>query len=188
MKSKVFVLILGFILASCTHSPSKKSADKGSPDIDDAILGTWIQKDVECADKDTTPEGNELSTAFRIGMSAAKVVVTSDKSFWDVKEYKDVENPDDFCQVSVDEKWTTKGNQLTIADSDEVASGNGKVNCERKFKRKGSRNYTYEVTEKSMTIHLGSPKEYLVGDQEKEEPLCKSSEVVIHFQRDSSDE
>ena len=189
MKSTVLVLILGLVLASCTHSPSSKKSYGSSPDIDDAVLGTWIQKDIECADKDFTPEGSELATAYRIGMSAAKVVVTSDKSFWDMKEYRDIENPDDFCQVSVDEKWTTpKAGQISIAGSDAVASGNGKVSCERKFTRKGPRNYSYEATEKTLTIHLGSPKEYLVGDQEKEKPLCQKSEVIVHFQRDASDE
>src|SRR4051812_37749977 len=104
MKSMLLLFTLGICLIGCSQMAKKANS---SPDIEDAILGTWIQKDVQCATGDMTSEGSELATAFKIGMSAAKVVVTSDKSFWDMKEYRDVENPNDFCQVSVEEKWTT---------------------------------------------------------------------------------
>lgn len=190
MKIQILTLVLGFILISCSHNqPAKKTpGDKGAGDVDDAVLGTWVQKDIQCADNDPTTEGTEAATALRIGMSVGKIVVTSDKSFWDVKEYRDVESPNDFCQISTEERWTTpKAGELTIADTDVLVSGNGQVACEKKFRWKNSRHFKYEVSEKELVLRLPA-KAFLISDKDSEKSYCKKSETIVRFQRDAADE
>lgn len=194
---KHFLVISAFALmaVACSSKGTKNSVavkkDASSPavDIDDALLGTWDQTGVSCSKGEMTSEGKEVATAFRSGMSVAKIVVTSDKVFWDMKEYKDVENPNDFCQVSVEEKWATQApNRLIVSDSDTLVTGNGQVVCDKKYRYTDVRHHTYKATEKDLSIELSSAHEAMTGVSTVSKPLCKEGEVVLSFQRDSADE
>ncbi len=196
---KFFLFFFSAILfVSCASQPSApQDVRKEAPrnlvpvvDIDDALLGTWVQSDVSCSKEgQLTPLGKEISTAYRSGLSAARAVVTSDKVFWDMKEYKDVENPANFCQVSVEEKWTTKStDQLVVADSEALVSGSGDVVCDKKYTYSKARTHKYKATDKSLAIYLNSTHDALTGVSVSEKPICKTGEVVLSFQRDSADE
>lgn len=168
---------------------SKTTKSSVSVDVADDVLGTWVQTGVSCQDGDTTSYGKEVVASFKSGMSVAKAVVTSDKVFWDMKDYKDVEDPNDFCQVSVEEKWVTQGSSdLVVSDSEAVVTGNGQVVCDKKYQFATTRKHKYKVTEKNLEITLSASHDALTGVSSSAQPVCKKSAVVLTFQRDEADE
>ena len=196
MKQYLIISVFALLAISCSSKTTKPTGMKtaanpalNSMDIDDALLGTWDQTSVSCSKGEMTPEGKEVATSFRSGMSVAKVVVTSDKVFWDMKEYKDVENPNDFCQVSVEEKWGTQApDNLIVSDSDTLVTGNGQVVCDKKYKYTDVRKHKYKDSEKELSIYLSSAHEAMTGVSTASKPICKDGDVVLSFQRDSADE
>lgn len=193
---KLITLTLFISLAACTQISKKISAKhdakKGAGvnvDIDDALLGTWVQTGMKCSEGEMTPLGTESAAAFRIGMAAAKAVVTSDKTFWDMKEYHDVESPNNFCQVSVEEKWTTKGpDTLIVSNSETLVTGNGDIVCDKKYKYDHPRTHKYKATENELEVHLSSTHDALTGVSSSDKPFCKKGDVVLTFKRDEADE
>lgn len=195
MNKKFFLLVLAPFFISCASVKAPvtiKSPDAGkgtvTVDIDDDLFGTWDQTSISCSKGEMSKEGKEAFTSFKSGMSAAKVVVTSDKIFWDMKEYKDVEKPNDFCQVTIEERWQTKPqNILIVSDSDVVVTGNGQIVCDKKYKNTKPREHNYKVTEKELSIYLSSAHDAPTGESLSDARLCKMGEVILNFQRDSTE-
>jgi hypothetical protein len=132
--------------------------------------------------------GKAAAASFKAGMAGAKVVVTSDKIFWDIKEYKDVEKPNDFCQVTIEEKWKTKpDNILVVSDSDAVVTGNGQVVCDKKYTYSKPREHKYKATEKELSIYLSSTRDALTGVSNSDTKMCKAGEVILQFAKDTAD-
>ena len=195
MNKNFLLLVLAPFFVSCASVKAPvevKTSDAAKStitvDIDDDLFGTWEQVSISCSHGEMSREGKEALTAFKSGMSAAKVVVTSDKIFWDMKEYKDVEKPNDFCQVTIEERWQTKAqNVLIVSDSDVVVTGNGKIVCDKKYTYTKPREHKYKVSEKELSIYLSSTRDALTGVSNSETKLCKVGEVTLNFQRDPAE-
>lgn len=194
MNKNFCLLVLAPFFISCAtiETPTSKIPDAVKDtitvDIDDDLYGTWEQTAITCSKGEMTKEGKEAFAAFKSGLSAAKVVVTSDKIFWDMKEYKDVEKPNNFCQVTVEERWQTKPNNvLVVSESEAVVTGNGQIVCDKRYSFKQLREHTYNVVDNALSIYLSTTRDALTGATYAQSQLCKTGEVVLSFQRETAD-